>query len=376
MNFPFPTTPLRPRPAVKPPRRLLDRLPAKAGMVELALFFALVCGGQYFITGSLGEFGISPHPFWIVVILLSVQYGTAEGIVAALAATVILFLPGFPQRTPSEDFDFYLLRTAAEPAAWLLTATILGSIRDLQKEQIDALVQKWGTAVEQRDSISDHCQKLRLRNQSLQRQIARGKSWSIPAAYAAIQQLRSQPGQMELVAKCMDMLVGAEKFSVFRTNGNSSLEQAASWGWATENAWRTQFSARDNLYKAVVVERRSLASSRPADAAVLQKQGDFALPLVSPATGAVIGMLKVEEISEHDLTTDTERDLQFLAEQIAYSLEQPRIEPIRAVPESKRWSDKKPWPVLVNETIPVPGAADKSTPSLAAQAPAREQRSS
>lgn len=311
-------------------------VPARSSVFELVVFFALVCGVQYFVTGSLESFRVSPHPFWIPVVLVAVQYGTSEGILAALMATAISFVLGIPEQAPTEDFHVYLIRLAGQPAMWLFTATLLGSFRDRQKSRMNALTAELAEAVDQRDSISGHCRRLRARNRSLQRQIAKGRAWSIPAAYTTIQQLRSASGGRiwSALPRCMDMLVDAGKYSVFLLDGDA-LRYETSHGWGAGDSWLLQFGRGEGVFQAIVVEGRSLAGERAGDAMILGDQGDFAVPVVSPATGAVVGMLKVEEIAGREAAPDTERHLQFLAEEVAHALERSGKEAEAAVPRAR-----------------------------------------
>jgi hypothetical protein len=298
-------------------------LPSKIAVFELVLFLGVFCGAQYLTTGSVTALEMSPHPFWIPVLLLSVQYGTVEGLCAVLISGVVMWMSGLPEQTPDEEFNNYVLRVAAEPAMWGLAAIVFGFLRDRQKEELNSLQQILAETYKQRDLISAHCDKLRRRNRTLQRHIARTRSWSIPAAYEAVQKVRSIPVEeiSQPLTTCMDMLIGADKFSVF-TLSERCLRLVLHKGWITEDEWRTDFYPEDRLYEAMLLEKRALSRNRARDVLTLQRQGIFAFPLVCSMTGGVIGMLKVEAISQHEITSETEPNLRFLTEHIAHSIAQ------------------------------------------------------
>ena len=295
-------------------------LPSKIAIIEIIVILGSFCGIQYFITGSINFMDVSPHPLWIPILLLSVQYGTLEGLYAVMAVVTLMWLPGIPEQAPAEDFNTYLLRIGAEPVMWGLTATILGFFRDRHKGELDALQHELCEAQEQRDTISATCEKLRRSNRTLQRHIAK-QPGSFSAVYEAIHKVRSTNVKdiAEPLTTCMDTLAGAEKFSVFVMN-ERGLQVVLEKGWEPTDKWRSHFHKEDLLYQAMLIEKKILVNNHLSDTPLLQAQGITALPLLSPANNGVIGMLKVEEISQKEFIPERGRNLKFLAEQVAQSI--------------------------------------------------------
>ena len=98
---------------------------------------------------------ISPSPFWIPVLLLSVQYGVSAGLISALVALVASAVIGWPDQAGTEDFYDYSLRIWREPILWLAAAVVLGTLQAQQLRKIEALRDRIAEAEVQRQSIAD-----------------------------------------------------------------------------------------------------------------------------------------------------------------------------------------------------------------------------
>lgn len=98
-----------------------------AGLVVLDAF---VFGGARFA-------GVEPSPFWIVVILTAVQYGSLGGVWGAICATAALHLGAAPGDA-SGDFYVRAAEFARAPFLWLGFALTAGGLRTLQIAQMSA----------------------------------------------------------------------------------------------------------------------------------------------------------------------------------------------------------------------------------------------
>ena len=50
----------------------------KSALIEMSLFFLVTLLLDVLATGGTRFWEVAPHPFWIIVILMTVQYGSAE----------------------------------------------------------------------------------------------------------------------------------------------------------------------------------------------------------------------------------------------------------------------------------------------------------
>ncbi len=76
--------------SVKPPKKFIGI--RTSAWVEIFAFFIILTFISYLSSLPFNFFNVSPHPFWIVVVLMAAQYGTLEGLLAAFIATLFLSL--------------------------------------------------------------------------------------------------------------------------------------------------------------------------------------------------------------------------------------------------------------------------------------------
>src|SRR5882762_737675 len=101
-----------------------------SAVLELAVFFAAALAVDTFLFGGSRFAGFSPHPFWLIVLLVTVQYGITEGLVAAALASAALLAFNVPPAALGEDIHIWLARVLREPVMWFATALIVGELQE------------------------------------------------------------------------------------------------------------------------------------------------------------------------------------------------------------------------------------------------------
>jgi polysaccharide biosynthesis protein PelD len=109
------------------PRRLLGF--RRVALIELALFFGVALWVDWALGNGQRFESVQPHPFWIPVLLLAIQYGTNEGVLAALAAAAALRGGNLPEQMISQDLYQYLYAMTREPILWLVAGVLVGELR-------------------------------------------------------------------------------------------------------------------------------------------------------------------------------------------------------------------------------------------------------
>ena len=159
-------------------------LPPLNAFIELIVFFAVVLFFdavlQFF--PDLNE--IKPHPFWFPVLLLSLQYGTVSGLLAAGVSILITTVLGWPEQDIGENHFNFLIRIWAEPVLWIVVALVLGQFRMRQIAQRRALLRKVNRLQTQRDAIEQHSTNLRGRCEMLERRIASQQANTVPELFS------------------------------------------------------------------------------------------------------------------------------------------------------------------------------------------------
>lgn len=263
---------------------------------------------------------ISPHPFWIPVLLAACYYGTRESLAAALLAAAALLLGHLPEQRLDEDAYAWLLRATLPLMVWCVAALVLGGIRDSLRRRHEALQRRHDEAQEQLRAIAEAYGELERTNQHLEARIA-GQLCTVHAMYDAARAIERQDvgdvlcGVGELVRTVMN----PGKFSLFLLHGGR-LEAAAQEGWQDDDPFAREFDPASPLFETVVARRQVLVISNPAHEALLGGEGLLAGPLVNRDTGEVVGMLKVERIGFLELHPSGIQNFQLLCDWIGAAL--------------------------------------------------------
>ncbi len=103
---------------------------------------------------------VSPHPFWIPVLLVSVQYGTGDGLMAAVVASLALLIGNMPERALTQDEFSYLFNILNRPLMWFAAAVVLGELRTRHIMERDELIQNALDSKDREETISKAYERL------------------------------------------------------------------------------------------------------------------------------------------------------------------------------------------------------------------------
>src|SRR4051812_39017876 len=115
---------------------------------------------------------LSPHPFWAIVLLATAQYGTREGLVAALLCTVALLAGRLPDQEFGEDLYAWLLRVSTTPVPWFIAGVVLGEIRDSHRRKAEVLAESLAELRDQSFAISHAYEQLSATKNELEARVA------------------------------------------------------------------------------------------------------------------------------------------------------------------------------------------------------------
>jgi polysaccharide biosynthesis protein PelD len=300
--------------AERQPRRILGlRLVA---LFETTSLLAVALAVDELLLGGDRFAGVTPHPFWIVVLLAATQYGMREGLAAAALATAALLAGRLPEQGFGEDFNAWLLRIGGIPVLWFVAGVVFGGIRDGHKRKADVLREMLAKLRDQTHTIAEAYERLSATAGELETRVA-GQVRTVRALYAAARAIERQ-GTAEVligVAPLVQSVLNPTKFSLFLLNG-SQLEAAATAGWTSEDCFLRAFDSASPLFLAVVGRRQILTGVNPEHEAILHGEGILAGPLVSEETGKMVGMLKIESIPFIELTPSSVQNFRILCDWI------------------------------------------------------------
>lgn len=286
-------------------------------LVEIALFIGAVLLADI-VWGSGDRFAhVEPHPFWAIVLLMAVHYGTREALIATTVSSLALLAGNLPAQSLEQDIHSYSVHIFIRPLLWMVAALVLGELRVQQKRQHkDALEHL--NAAERRVGLLAHAHKdLTNANQRLETRLA-GQLRTATGLFEAARSLETlEPtkviaGAIELVS----MALHAKAFSLFLLDGDT-LVLAAEQGSARKQPIVERYGTATPLFQAIVGRQRTVSVATPAGEAALMGQGLIAGPLIDPSSGKLVGMLKVEEMAFLDLNVSSLQTFKTMCDWIA-----------------------------------------------------------
>src|SRR5216684_3877055 len=209
-------TAARPTRDSRPPFEL--RLHRNA-LVELAVFLGAAAIAQLTLLepGTLAS--LKPHPFWIPIVLVSLQYGTIDGIAAVAACIVTQWLLGWPQLGADEEYLAYISRTLNEPVLWLGAAIVIGEFRLRQINETHQLHAQLDELDRQRELLAAHIADAHDRVRRLELALATSlpnRSHELVEALTSLHQCELRdPRFARALAACAAIALGADSLSLF-----------------------------------------------------------------------------------------------------------------------------------------------------------------
>jgi len=295
----------------------LPVLPPVAALVEIAVFVILPGLLDYAVPGfpTLNE--TQPHFYWLPVLLLTLQYGSPSGLLAAGVAIVISSFLGWPEQEIGENHFSYLLRIWLQPVLWIATAVVLGQFRLRQIEAKQALERSVTLLAEQRAELAVHAQRLRDRCDRLERLIATRHEAGGSALMAAIgrTQAMTRADAERALHDCIALAFGECRLTMLVLAGD---ELRATFRHGIEDGRAPQrIPSASPFFQAIVRRRETLSVLAPAGEQSLDGHGLAAVPMASD--GNVVGALLLEACSPDQLDRATSDRLAALAMAMAAS---------------------------------------------------------
>jgi len=280
------------------------------------LFFLFAAVLLNMIIGGNGFMSMELHPFWIIVLLITVQYGAKEALAAALLATVFLLVGNLPEQNLTETMYGYILRVAFLPFLWIATALVLGSIRSRQELEKQHLEERLTICETAKDDIARAYNCLKEAKEQLELRLAEEKR-SVLTVYNVAKSLETLDPEDALteVSKLVQTAFTPGKFSLYRYDGKA-LRVEATYGWGKSSAFSPRFDRNTLLARAVLEKKRMLSVANEQDEKLLDGQGMLAGPIYDTKTGTIYGMLKIEEIAFMDMGIRTYETFRIVCEWI------------------------------------------------------------
>lgn len=294
----------------------LPVLPPLLAVVELAVLVLAILGfDQLFPSLNITE--LEPSPFWAPVLLLSLQYGTVSGLLAAGTVIAITLLQGVPEQNVGENHFAYLLRIWAEPLLWIAVAVLLGQFRMRQIERKQELSRQVHELTSQRAAIAEYANNLRARCAALERELAGRIEPPAQRLLASLTDLRAGRQLSQALQASLGHAFGDARGGLYLLD-DGVLKRAGSDGDHATVPGRAgaEIGSGHPLHRAVIGEGRSLSVLVRDDEVPLGGIALAAAPVHAP-DGSIAGLVMIEDMPPSSLGPSTLAALRAIAGAIA-----------------------------------------------------------
>jgi len=267
-----------------------------SAIVEIGLFLLVALILDAIFGGGDRYWGVEPHPFWIIVILVAAQYGVPEGILAVIASTLALLVGNLPQQQFDQLMYDYLYEISINPLMWTAAAVVIGVLRERHIRERADLREALKLAKEREEKIAESYEWVRDLKQKMELRIAGQLRTSIDTyrAAKAVEKLNPQD-VLEGVSELIRAVMSPDQFSVFlRENGTATTTIMS--GWTDHDNYPRQYDASSRLFQEVIGNRKTLCIINDEHEHILAGDGMLAGPLLDTESGQVVGMLKIEKL--------------------------------------------------------------------------------
>jgi polysaccharide biosynthesis protein PelD len=275
-----------------------------SAIIEILIYLSAVCICSH-IWGNGDRFiNITPHPFWLILILIVIQYDLPETIVCILLMIIFLYAGNIPpQKFLVNTFDYYF-SLSLRPILWLGVGILIDGIRKRRTKQASEFEKIIDDLNIKLETISKSYNTLQTKNENLEAKLASELNSSIKIYNAAkkLEQL-DKINYMQIMEDVILAVLPANKFSIYLYDNDKGLSLSYASRWAKEDKYAKNFSSSSTLYNAIVIEKRTLFIARKRDEKILTNQGVLAGPLYDKNSGEILGMLKYENIDFNEIVS-------------------------------------------------------------------------
>lgn len=268
-----------------------------SAIIETLIFLSVLTFLNYVFGDGTRFIGSCLHPYWIIILLVTVQYGTSEGVLATILSTLFLYVGNVPKQSVNQSLFDYQFDIAFIPCLWFITAFTLGEIRNRLGWERKKLKDKYILAQREAETIASAYEVVKEANANLSIQLS-GQEKTAAQTYKTFGVLgSSDPAEVIFGSEVIvETALNPEKFSLYAL-GPYGFEATTCHGWSSDDHFINRFTKDTPLFEEVAVKKRMVCIVNKADRPILKEEGLIANPLIDKESGEVFGMLKIEKMS-------------------------------------------------------------------------------
>jgi hypothetical protein len=292
---------------------------------------------------------IAPNPLWIPVVLSAVLYGRLLGVLTVGLVTLAQGFIDWRALVNYPDLYAYLVDHSKEPLLWLLTASLLGGIRDKQfrrHRETEAVMEQRTVEAQ---ALAHRCQVLRREVALLEHRIAASGASAAGATMLALDWLRDAPlsRSLENFEQVLQKLIGAKGVSVYFPVRDHWIAASGEASDVDGNGYSYADEITAEICREAAAVDRVLSCVRDGDGKLLKGRAAMA---TSIARNRFTGVVLVREVDPACLTSAGESALSLASFILASRtvLERARTVEHSLAREARR-GQRRPRLQLVNE---------------------------
>jgi hypothetical protein len=356
-------------------------LPPRLAVIEICALLVVPALLEWLLPAFPDLTTFHPHPYWAAILILSLQYGTVSGLLAAAVAIVATVVIGLPEPDIGENHFAYLIRAWTQPVLWISAALLLGHFRMRQIEQRNELNRAVEELQYRSDALTNHVTELKVHCGKLERRLATRPKSGAPVLLDIMSRAHAATATelTYLFDSAIQSALPGTRATLYRLHGDVCAPIAVSPPQsnptvapkASPNVMLLQ-SMRNNVPLSVLSGQ---------DDHALGTDGIFAVPVASGSMPggnetdnvSIIGALVVEAMPPAFIEPRTLERLQMLSNMFspAVSVNRPvptaadpsaqpqRADTVVAIPHIQRWRQIRWLPRALRATVEPPaGGAD------------------
>ena len=295
-----------------------------SALLEITIFLGIAWGIDFQFGSGNGFATVDPNPYWIIILVITVQYGRWEGlVVSVLASGIYIFANYGNSHVFGRDIYENMLANLKLPMLWFVTSTVVGELRLRHIRERDKLRQHLIEAQGRELAITKAYVKMHKVKDRMETQVA-GQTQTMISYFKMAQIMEAHDTETILkgARDLVKMVLNPESFSIFLLKQHG-LEAVIKEGWSNQG-YIELFEPYTPLFRSVIGSQDTLVIARTQDRAILEDQGIIASPLVSAESGNFIGMLKVERLEFSELNTSNIESFKLLCEWIGIAYDKAR----------------------------------------------------
>lgn len=258
------------------------------------LLFSIALGVDFFFFNGDRFWEMELHPFLFIVTIVSIQYGTNNGLIAATLATLALLVGNLPEQTIFQDTFDYIFYVSYRPMFWVALAVLFGGFRDRYWRNLIELKENLAIANKQTEDLGKGYHLLDKERSRLETNLSSQSSSVLSLHQAALKLNALEP--FEIFSNTLEIteaVMKSEKCSWYFLS-DSTLKVAHKKGWQEYETYSESLPATSLLFQKIVDQRTVVNITNPKDEVILKGEGILAGPIIN--RGKVYGMIKVEEL--------------------------------------------------------------------------------